>query len=788
MDKQKVKKSAPQAVGRATAHLAQAFTGERLRVLLYGLQRFALCAILSRGVVLGGYAPFGLAMAAALMARGAGLSAIGGIFCGAMLLQGGPRTAVYAAAALLVLCVVNVCAGLKCVEKSWFAPLVATFAGAACTFVFLPVGFALTPAVLFQFIGAQVLTCCACWAYGVALSPPKEQSDWSRPATLLVLTATLLLSLVDLDVFGLFAPARVAALLIVLAAAYLGGSTTGAAAGVAFGAAMDLAAGQGALFTCGFGLCALIAGMFREQGRGWFAVTALASGLCAALLGTNNVLFVPLLLETVCAVVLFAALPPFVWSALRQTLLPDTIMGEAAQRRVRQSAGKCASEAAQAFYELYLAMLTGASTGRATGDQNIRIIFDRASDRVCKNCVLCSQCWQRDYMTTLSALNDVTQPMLKRGRAELSDFPYHFASRCVHLPELMRAINSALFALRERQSAKRQEEQNQNLLARQYAGITDILRQISAEATQDYTAQPMREKQVRRYAAAFGWVERVGVFRDGSDRIVIELYGDGIDDILKQGVGFAAGLSALLGVGLTEPKKVEDEVGTRLVLRECAPYRAVVGVGRQQKDGSSVSGDSGCYFLTDAGVACLLLADGMGTGAAAAQDSRSLLGSMERFLRAGISTGDALRAVSPAFRLRSGGTRFVTLDALSVDLFSGRADSLKCGAAPSYLRAGGSWTRLDSKALPVGLAEDSDYPDAVPLRLSHGDLFVMLSDGVCDGQDDAWVRELMTQHAGESPKELAARLVNTARDHMSDDDRTALVLRLEKNTRNEASV
>ena len=118
-------------------------------------------------------------------------------------------------------------------------------------------------------------------------------------------------------------------------------------------------------------------------------------------------------------------------------------------------------------------------------------------------------CIRDSYVTTLAAFNDVTQPMLKRGRAELTDFPYHFASRCVHLPELMRAINSALFALRERQSLRRQQEENRNLLARQYAGITDILRQLGAEVTQDVTAQPMMERQVRRYASAFGWIDHV---------------------------------------------------------------------------------------------------------------------------------------------------------------------------------------------------------------------------------------------------------------------------------------
>ena len=777
MDKQKTRRAAPRLLGRMAAGLAQLWNEEHLHTLVTGVQRFVLCAVLARGTVLGGYAPFGLAMAAALMA---GLSAIGGMICGVMLTGVGLRSGVYAAAALLVLCVMSVCAGLRVVTARWFSPAIATLAGAACTFVFLPVGAALRAADVLTFFAVQGLTFGACWVYGAALSPPRDENDWRRPATLLALVATVLLSLSDLTLFGLLAPARILSLLLVLAAAYLGGSTAGAAAGVAFGAAMDLCVGYGALFTCCYGLCALVAGLFRDNGRGWFAVCALASGLCASMLGVDHALFVPLVLELICAVAAFAALPPVVWNAIRQSLLPETLMGESARRNVRRTAGQCATEAAQAFYELYLAMLNGVNEGRAAGDQNVRAVFDRASDRVCRHCVLCSQCWQRDYVTTLAAFNDVTQPMLKRGRAELTDFPYHFASRCVHLPELMRAINSALFALRERQSLRRQQEENQSLLARQYAGITDILRQLGAEVTQDVTAQPMMERQVRRYASAFGWIDNVCAVRDAQGRLVIELYGEGIDDVLQQGEGFSAGLSALLGVGLTRPKKVEDCDKVHLELRERAPFRAVVGIGRQQKEDSTVSGDTGCYFLTDAGVACLLLADGMGTGAAASQDSRLLVTSLERFLRAGITIADALKAVSPALRLRSDGTRFTTLDALTLDLFTGKAESLKCGAAPSYLRMGGQWTILSSKALPIGLAEEDGMGESVPLRFGHGDLFIMLSDGISDGMEDGWVREMLLEHAGDSPRELAARLVTEAKGRGHDDDRTALVMRIEK--------
>ena len=103
-----------------------------------------------------------------------------------------------------------------------------------------------------------------------------------------------------------------------------------------------------------------------------------------------------------------------------------------------------------------------------------------------------------------------------------------------------------------------------------------------------------------------------------------------------------------------------------------------------------------------------------------------------------VSVGDALHAVSPALRLRSDGMRFTTLDAFTLDLFSGRAENLKCGAAPTYMRLNGRWTILPGTALPIGLAEEDELGDAVPLQMNDGDIVVMLSDGVTDGTDDKW--------------------------------------------------
>ncbi len=775
MDKQKNKIFAAAAQAAATRErFLQAHT---VRTLLRVSAQFLLSATLARASIFGGFAPFGAAMAGVMCTVGAGVPAVIGAFFGYLFLRpGDPQAVAYAASSLLTLCTAHVFQDSPLMRLRWFIPTVATVSLGACTFVFLPEASARWLAL---FLCSLVLTAAACWFYMAALSPPPN-GLLTKPSAFLVVTATLLLSVSDLLLFGRFAPARAIAVLIVMGSACLCGSAGGTAVGVAFGMTMDAAGTGGAYFTCLYAFSALAAGAFRESGRRLFALFFTAAAGCAALLGIERAVFLPSIYETAVAALVFAALPDAFWDGISELLLPERSQVSDATARLRQSSRRRAGEAAQAFYEMYLSMMTGAQYGKASADEESHAVFDAAAERVCRKCSICAYCWQKDYVSTLSVLSDVAIPMLRRGRVEAGDFPQHFSSRCVHFPELLRTINESLYTLREREEYRERQEENRSLIARQYAGITGIFRQMSAGLSQDFISLPAREKQVRRYAQAFGAAEQAAVFRDGMGRLRVELTGPGIDNILEQRQGFAAGLSALLSVSLTDPLLVKDELGERIVLREQAAFRAVVGVGQRQKDGEHVSGDTGRYFLTDEGVACLLLCDGMGAGDQAARDSRNFLSLMERFLLASVPVEDALKAVAPSYRIQCDGRRFVTLDALTVDLFSGRASSIKCGAAPSYVVTSGGITRLNNAALPVGLSEEEGGVESIPLRLAHGDLFVMLSDGVCDGADDLWVRELLRKRAGDSPKELAARLVMAASERSGSDDMTALILRLER--------
>ena len=122
-------------------------------------------------------------------------------------------------------------------------------------------------------------------------------------------------------------------------------------------------------------------------------------------------------MQSFVASVLFALIPDGVWLSLgfggEESVPAD--YGQRARQLIHRKAGELSS----ALYEMYLAL----TCVPRRGEEDYTLVFDRAADRVCARCVLRHVCWEKEYITTRSVLNDVTGPMVRRGRGGGGGFP-----------------------------------------------------------------------------------------------------------------------------------------------------------------------------------------------------------------------------------------------------------------------------------------------------------------------------------------------------------------------------
>jgi stage II sporulation protein E len=216
-----------------------------------------------------------------------------------------------------------------------------------------------------------------------------------------------------------------------------------------------------------------------------------------------------------------------------------------------------------------------------------------------------------------------------------------------------------------------------------------------------------------------------------------------------------------------------------------AVIRAHSGIARLPKRGGLVSGDS--YVGTALGQNRYLLAlsDGMGVGRGAAIESKQCVKLLQEILEAGFSTEVAINTVNSALLLRSPDESFATVDMALLDLTTGRAEFVKVGAAPSFIKRGAEVTVIKMPSVPVGIINKLEVEPEFRV-LQPGDVIVMLTDGVWDlskgdADKERWLLDHLTREGASDPEEIAESLLARAREISADaaDDMTVLVARIE---------
>ena len=736
-----------------------------------------LAAVLSGATVFGASAPFGVALVGAAGSGLCGAAALLGACFGYLAMLDFSSGLRYASACVLTFAVAFAFYDLKPMRRPWAMPLVAGLFNGFTGFIVLSQAGWRTVDVIW-FLLEVLLTVAASWCYRLVLLPMRtSRTDRlltpARRAGGLVLLCTAAMALSPLYLYKDISLGRILSVLLVLSAAWRGGVSTGAVAGVAAGVSMDLAAAGTPLYTMAYGISGLTAGLRRGKGRPGCALVYALTNAAAVLWTWDQGLRLSILYEVLFACLAFLLIPERLLRRLGVWLAPDA--AGPVDLQGRQLARQKLEDTARAFRTLCDSLRSAFRPPE--NDNDVATVFDRTASRVCRSCSLRGRCWKQDYNTTFNALNDATPAMVERGRAQAGDFPRHFSDRCIHFPAFLAAVNEELTALFYRRQYNARIRESRAAVCRQYAQLSEVLGAAAAELSRELVPDPAGDRRLRARIAELGLEVRTAVFRDSRGLLRVEAEGAGCAELSRP--SRLSDLSALLGA----PLRVDREEEGFLSLIQQEPLMALAGVAAQKKTGETVSGDAGTYFKRSDGQLYVLLCDGMGSGPEANRESSLAVRLLEQFLQAGMDTRHALTTLSSALALRGEETGgFTTVDLLQVDLFTGDGQLFKLGAAPTYVKKGASVQRLTAASLPAGLAGgESGALDQFSLRLAPGDCVLMVSDGVCGTGDDSWLRDKLAAFDGESPKDLARELILQSPREVTD-DRTALVIRLEKRT------
>lgn len=742
------------------------------------LVSFALGLILSTAHIAGAPAPFGLAFLAAMGYGSGGALCLVGCGLGYFAAFGVATGTQLAAGCCLTFLTSYFLRSQPLVQTRWYPSAVSAAA------------YILTRMVLYLFTGGVslllasrmllFLLLCAASAYGFddllrAQEPRTVNAEICRNVSTVFLLACLLMGVNNLLLFDTLSVGRVLSVLILLILSGTGGALCGAAAGLILGTAMDVAAGQGVLFSVVYAAAGLMAGQFSKHRRGLYLLVFAAAYLLVLFCIPLPALRLGAGVELVLAAGAYLVIPKKFIVAVGAFLQPLRAgCGESGLRRY--VAGRVGGMA-HAYQRLHDTACRAAEA--AENDADVAKVFDRAADRVCCRCKLQQECWTRRALDTLNIMNDATRRIQMRGRLLPEDFPPYFRDRCVYLHEYTEVVNGELRLRAYRQRMQECLQENRTVLWQQYADFAQVLTDVSRELDSSYGADPLAEQRLIRYLRTIGVEADAAVFRESTGRLRVTIDSRYLRPLLEL-PDYLDKLSATLGVRLCMPENAERD--NSLLLLEAEPLAVSVGIASMRKKGETVSGDRGTYFKTDAGQLCVILSDGMGCGQTAADGSISTVGMLEEFLRSGVCPALAMKLLNSAMLLRDRENwGYATVDLMCMNLFTGEADFYKYGAAPTYVKSGGALKKLRCTSFAPGLEQESGKaPDELHMRLKPGSVAVIASDGVVSDGHDAWLRKLLRDSDDGDMKTLAGSVVRAAvREYGRSDDMTALAVKVE---------
>lgn len=590
----------------------------------------------------------------------------------------------------------------------------------------------------------------------------------------------LLLSISSFRIGSVSVGRVLAALAVMLFARYglvKGGSIAGIAAGIVFA----LSDTDMLFLSAGYSLSGLMGGLLAPMGKLAVVFSAMVCNTAMAFASPDRGAVFTAAVETAAASVFFLIIPKDAGRFLASIFAdePASKSADAVRRNLTMRLSHCSK-----------ALGNVTSCVNSVSDRLARLdgegmdrVYENAAEYACRECGLRVYCWEKQRDLSMDDMRRLEPLLRENGFVRDGDVERSFLKRCCKCSELAAGINRAYREYLSLEAAKRRVTQVRSVVAGQFAGLSEILMDLSNEFEE---IDSYDEEAAERIITA---LNSVGLMTE--DCSCRRSPGRGMTVELVIAVGKKTGISAeqlnriigrACGKFFDAPLLSFEGDRARVTMCELPLYDVEIGSAQHVCDDGSLCGDCLNYFTNGEGSAVALISDGMGTGGRAAVDSNMTVSIMTKLLKAGLSYDCSLSVVNASLMIKSEDESLATLDLADFNMFTGRLKLMKAGACSTFIRRGSKIIREDLPSLPLGILNEAGFVKA-DMTLKADDMVVMISDGALIGSTE-WLEKLIASWRDSSAEELASRIVSEAgarRRGGRDDDITALAMRVREN-------
>lgn len=420
---------------------------------------------------------------------------------------------------------------------------------------------------------------------------------------------------------------------------------------------------------------------------------------------------------------------------------------------------------ADAFYGLSKLFQKMPCQKERLGDADLEMLFGSVRDRVCADCDLAQQCWGNNYFLSCRMLYEMVTELEYDG--DVAPETEELLRRQCSYPETLAQV------LREEYGQARINLMwnNRMMEQRMAAGeqifqTAELLRHTAA----GFACAPEQEQRIwkklkRELRFLNIELENIRVFLCEEERTEIYLSLRAGKRACVSSKTISEVLSECCGQKMRPAWNCQAAVCAEPASFHFVPdtkFQIFCGISKITKAGEMVSGDNYAFLQKDTGKVVMSLADGMGSGAEACQESEKVIELLEQFLDAGFPQETAVRMINSCMLLQNRQQMFSTIDLCMVDLYSAKCDIIKSGAVSTFIRRENEIEVIGANAFPAGVMQQSDY-ESMHRQLGSGSTIIMMTDGVLEALPEENREQLMVELIGRTAtrnaKEYARRLM-----------------------------
>ncbi len=569
--------------------------------------------------------------------------------------------------------------------------------------------------------------------------------------------ATLVAALGRIEILG-FYPALFLAFFAVLVMAHLmsesgGGICASASAAALSGAIADTYNVLPLVFS------GVVSGAFSPLGKLGTAISFILTFSATSLFTGEINSFQSIITAAVSAAV-FLIVPEKIYKKARAFLRENA--ASAKENTYRKDVSSRLSETAETVENICNGMNKISEDLKKIDSSYDKNIFCRVKQEVCSECESREKCWENSFQYTMRGFEEISKNYREGKNLNNTPFGNLFLEKCRKNMALQESLLKNFKRYDEKLSEEIRLDEKRKLMSEQMMCMSEILRDFSKKFSKSPLVDNELSAEIKNIFNSFSVrCTKVLCIVDTDGNMTIETNCKKIDrEIDRRKLKEAIERASLRK--FSEPEIDFTDTGTKITFRQKPWLRMKVGKIQLSSEDSPICGDCLREFSDDFGNRTIILSDGMGTGGRAAVDAAMAAEYFGGLVERNVSYDNALKIINSILELKSTNESLATIDAAHFNLFSGKVDFYKAGAAVSFVRKNGKCAVIESASLPAGILSTVSFARE-KVMLSKGDIVVMVSDGVTSGKTD-WICEEIEKFSSSNPDILAQKIAGKVCD------------------------